>query len=251
MQMLATDSHRAETYKVPSAIKYIALGALCLWWLSGLNFMYYIIHRYPITGIWISAFPHLDTDLYNRICMQIHLIGGVIIQLLGPFQLVPALRTWGIHKWFGRIYLICMYGAVVGGEMFMLVNPTIGGINMTLSFAIYGILFFICGSMAFYYAQRKQYQTHMYWALLTFSLGIAPWIYRLMYFISYIFGYSVYSTPQDFTRPLDVAFTWLFYIPNLLITSIIIFALHKRLVKLKHCPNFNTTSYICMGYFTS
>jgi len=224
--MIDTNSYHICTPKVPNTIKYIALGILCLWWLGSLNFVYYIIHRYPITGIWISAFPHLDKDLYNRICMQIHFIGGVIIQIIGPLQLIPALRNWGVHKWTGRIYLICMYGAIVGGEMFMLVNSTIGGRNMTISFVIYGILFFICGSMAFYHARKRQYQLHMRWALLTFSLGIAPWIYRLIYFVSYIFGYNVHSSLQDFSRPLDIAFTWLFYIPNLVITTILIFALH-------------------------
>lgn len=225
-------SHHSYVGKFFVIMKYIAFCGLFIWWACGLSFVHYIYDRYPIMEPWVAAFPNLDKNAYNRACIQIHLIGGVLIQILGPFQLIPSLRTWGVHKWVGRIYLLSMIAAVIGGEMFMFVNPTIGGSNMTISFAVYGIAFFICGGMAFYYARLKQYRTHMYWALVTFCLGIAPWCYRLLYFISCIFGYDVHSITQDFQRPLDMAFSWLFFVPNIIITSFIIFILHKTQPKL-------------------
>lgn len=218
--------------KLYKFVRYVGYNLLLLWWILGLLFACYIIYHYPIGGRWKEALPNLDKNLYNRICMQLHFIGGIIVQILGPVQLVPQFRKWEIfntkiHRWTGRVYLLGMCGTFLGGEMFMFANPTVGGLNMTIAFGMYGICFLFCGGMAFYYARRKQFRQHMYWALLTLCLGIGSLIYRGLYLFSFVCGYHLHNV-EDFMRPLDQIFDWLFFIPNMLVTCLVILVLHCR-----------------------
>lgn len=94
---------------------------------------------YDIDGIFCTTrlIPfmnwHLDLDLPAmplkiKTNLMIN-IGGIIVMLTGPFQLMQSVRTkWPrLHRWMGRIYLLfgCLV-ASVAGLVYIILNGTVG-----------------------------------------------------------------------------------------------------------------------------
>ena len=197
--------------------------ALLICFFASVFFVIYIVIYYPLGGKWHPTFPTLNSDIFNHIVMQTHFIGGIIVLMIGPFQLVtifiPIKFMKIAHIWAGRFYLLGVVLAFVGGTLFMIENSTVGKSNMTVAFTMYGLLFLICGSFTFYHARIKEYNKHVFWAGLTFTLGLGSLIYRILYIIADYAGYDISN--DGFERPLDKAFDWLFFVPEFLIAIVV------------------------------
>ena len=119
--------------------------------------------------------------------------------------------------------------AATGGEAFILINGTAGGVNMDIAFALYGVLLFFSAVRTWTTIQARDFVAHREWAIRLFSLGLGALLYRMYY--SLLASFIQYPLPTAgsamdavalFQRPLDKVLVWLFFLPNLLIAQYMI-----------------------------
>jgi hypothetical protein len=161
--------------------------------------------------------------------MGAHITLGVLIMLQGPLQfwLNPP-----VHKITGMIYVAeCALASVCGITFIALTNyehgiskGLVGGVGMTIAFSTFGIIFFISSILTAIYGFRKDKISHREWALRTYVMGVSSFFYRVLYYAAFFFGYTIRQAHryEDFARPLDQAFNWLFFVPGLIILECII-----------------------------
>jgi len=168
----------------------------------------------------------------GSVCIGIHFAMGTVILLLGCVQLVSSLRALypSVHRWLGRIYVTACVLTGAGGLGFIMANGTIGGPAMDAGFALYGVLFIICPLQAVRYARSRapgQLQLHRAWALRTFSLAVASWLYR-MYYGFWILLTNGAGHTDTFDGPFDGFMDFFFYIPNLILVEVYLRAHAKQ-----------------------
>jgi len=139
----------------------------------------------------------------------IHWVGGSIVLFCGPLQLIASIRRKfpKFHGWNGKIYLFGCILTSFGGFFYLVLNGTVGGISMDISFAIYGVALLFCAIMAFREGfWTKNIKRHREWALRTFYLGFASAFYR---FLAFPLVLSSISTSIQVALGRDQKIEWL------------------------------------------
>src|SRR5207249_1533547 len=101
----------------------------------------------------------------------LHFIGGLMIMYLVVFQFIGRYFKWPlIHKFIG--YLICSLDIItaLGGIIFIYRQGTIGGVDMDISFFIYGELMICFAFRVIYLAQKRKFKKHQHWTIRLFML---------------------------------------------------------------------------------
>lgn len=200
-------------------------------WISAGLFALYILARYvgAISDGRLSAWNRDLPFLYEAHMpfatagMGIHFVGGTIILLLGPLQLVRAIRDRApaVHRWIGRIYVTAALVAGLGGLAFIASKGTVGGMPMNIGFTLYGALTVLAAVMTPIYAWRRQFADHRAWAIRLFALAIGSWLFRMDYGLWLQLTHRLGHT-ANFDGPFDVVMDYFFFIPNLIVAEIII-----------------------------
>jgi hypothetical protein len=162
-----------------------------------------------------------DYSIYvcGKVSIGIHFYSGFLLQLILPFQLLPALRRramW-IHRWLGRAFALLCICVGVGGTTYTLAVGTVGGLPMDVSFTGYGLLMILLPFPTVIFAMKGDQLRHKRWATRLVSVAIGSALYRL------------YTAPLHFIDiGIEAALLWLnvmawvFYLPNLIVAEIII-----------------------------
>lgn len=171
-------------------------------------------------------------ELPANLGIGLHLAAGAIITLVGPLQLLPALRARAprVHRVLGRIYIGSALIAGLGGTLFILLRGTLGGPVMSVGFGIYGVLIVGAALLALHHARRREIDAHRRWALRLFALGLSSWLYRLEYSLWALFADMATHT-ERFDGAIDWVMDFFFYAPTLAVTE-----LYLRLGKLRDLP---------------
>jgi hypothetical protein len=199
-------------------------GLVAASWASAACFGIYILAFY------LGAIPagHLEqwngnlAGLYDRgnlaalLAMAAHLATGAIVLLLGPVQLIGAVRNrWPrVHRWLGRIYVGTAGVAGLGGLGFILTKGTIGGAPMNAGFGLYGALMVVAAVQTYRHARARRFEEHRAWAIHLFALGIGSWLYRMDYGFWLLAAHRI-GHREDFRGPFDIVMAFFFYVPNL------------------------------------
>lgn len=149
--------------------------------------------------------------------MFAHMIGGAVITFLAPLQLLPSLRHRlpGLHRWSGRILVVCACVAGLGGLAYIALRGTVGGWQMSLAFASYGMVVLICAFQTIRTARARRWQAHQDWAIRMFFMAIASGLYRTHYAIWFaIMGRT--GVQSDFRGWFDQINIWAFFVPYLI-----------------------------------
>lgn len=160
----------------------------------------------------------------STVGIAIHFVAGGILLLLGPIQLIGAIRRrWpAFHRWSGRIYAASALLAGLGGLTFILVSGTIGGPVMSLGFGGYGALMVVAAVQTWRHALARRLpgrlEKHRAWAIRLFALAIGSWLYRMDYGFWFLFTGGLGHTP-DFQGWFDYVMDGAFYLPNFLIAE--------------------------------
>ena len=200
-------------------------------WLSAAFFGAYIFAFYlgallgQHTDWWNNNLPGLyqKGNLAALVAMAAHLATGAIILLLGPVQFINKLRQrWpSVHRWLGRLYVFTAATAGIGGLAFIFAKGTIGGMPMNLGFGLYGLLMTFAAVETYRHARGRRFAIHREWAIRVFALAIGSWLYRMDYGFWLIAAHRIGHTP-DFRGPFDVAMSFFFYVPNLVLAELFI-----------------------------
>lgn len=214
---------------------------LFMLWLSTIIFLIHIFTGYVMKNPsqWDETLPALSDDWYNKFTFGLHLFGGVLIMNLVPLQIIlarynkyPFVKK--IHKRIGYFLVVWIILTSLGGLLFIFKNNTIGDLNMSVSFAIYGLIFIFC-AVKLYRTINRDYLKHEEWAFRILALTLSSWFYRVLYMLAVACGYEIDThNPEHFKRPIDILFIWLFYPLPLLFSE-----LYIKFIRYKLSPDYN------------
>lgn len=205
-----------------------------------------VVYNYIIVDDWNFAIPNLGDTTLQRILMLGHIIPGIICMFLYPIQRLLDKHVYFRHYYIGGLLVAFAIMTTIMGNLYIWIYSTIGGIFMSISFCIGGIIFFIVAIMVaisgilysryrtnsanyilisvedFNHNEPDRMQKLHFMMINLFGAYIyASLFYRQLYFIAYTFGYPV--TNHDlagYERPLDRSFQIIFYALPLLLAAI-------------------------------
>ncbi len=176
----------------------------------------------------VGAQGRLASGPLSNVAIYSHMIFGGVITVLALVQWAgPVRRRWPwVHRMSGRVLATLALLTGMAGLIYIALNGTIGGPQMSAGFAVYGILMVIAALQTPRMAMTGQYERHRRWAARLIVLCLASWLYRVHYGVLYATlctegadACLAYSTP-DFTGPFDRVQNWAFYVPYLLLAEI-------------------------------
>jgi hypothetical protein len=207
------------------------VAAVTASWVSGAIFGAYIIAFYGGTlasgqvEIWNRTLPRLyePQTAAATVAIGVHFATGGILLLLGPLQLVAAIRArWpAFHRWVGRVYVLAAALVGAGGLAFILLKGTIGGTPMNVGFGLYGALVVVAAVQTYRFGRARALASHRAWAIRLWALAIGSWLYRMDYgFWLLLTNWAGHT--RGFDGPFDVVMAFFFYVPNLVIAELVI-----------------------------
>jgi uncharacterized membrane protein len=161
-------------------------------------------------------FPAQKEVYVNHVPMLLmHVLGGTIALLLGPWQFRQAIRNkhLQVHRWMGRFYLAAVLFGGVGG--LYMASLAYGGLPARAGFGMLAVLWLMTGCMAYMHIRQKNIATHRQWMIRNYSLTFAAVTLRLwLPLLNEVIGY-------DF-KEAYITVAWLCWVPNLLAAEIFI-----------------------------
>ncbi|TWB70795.1 putative membrane protein DUF2306 [Nitrospirillum amazonense] len=213
------------------ALRWSMRQLVAVTWASGAIFGAYILAFFGGTAVngtaarWNESLPALhDAGApVATAAIGAHFIAGGILLLLGPIQLMGGVRRAvpGLHRWLGRLYVMCAGFAGLGGLAYGLTTGTLGGTMMNLGFGTYGALMSLAAVLAYAHARARRYDQHRAWAIRLFALTVGSWLYRIEYGFWFLTMGRLGHT-SHFTGWFDAVMVFFFYVPNLAVAELAI-----------------------------
>jgi uncharacterized membrane protein len=198
-------------------------------WISAGAFGLYILAFYLLAvpagriAQWNENLSGLFTPRHplSVLAISAHFATGAILLLLGPVQLIAAVRRrWPrVHRWLGRLYVFAAALAGAGGLAFIVSRGTIGGPVMDVGFGLYGVLILLAAWQTYRLARAGRFDAHRAWSLRLFALVIGSWLYRMDYGLWLTAAHGLWHRP-DFHGGFDRVMSFFFYLPNLALTEL-------------------------------
>jgi uncharacterized membrane protein len=158
--------------------------------------------------------------------LYLHMIGGGVITALAPLQLIPGIRRrWpALHRLSGRVLVVLALAAGFGGLTYILLHGTVGGLHMSVAFAVYGLLVIWAAAQTARHARARRFPQHQDWAVRLFFLCIASLLYRVHYGLWYATtgGLGTSGLEAGMTGWFDRINIWAFYVPYLLAVELVL-----------------------------
>ena len=155
----------------------------------------------------------------SPVMAAMHVAGGIVALLLGPFQFVTALRRWSLrlHRWVGRTY---MAGILVGGVGGLWVAfHGVGGWIAHTGFILMALGWLGTAGTALWKIRSGAVAAHRRWMIRNYSLTFVAVTLRVMLGVGAVLGI-------DFVTVIQFAsWSWIF---NLAVAESIIAGLGRR-----------------------
>jgi hypothetical protein len=197
---------------------------------------------FVITATYLSFKPDVNfllvkQDIVNdsiwRPTFYIHVISGMLVILVGPFQFLKSFRNkylnW--HKLGGKIYAysILLLAAPTGLIMAFYAE---GGVWSTVAFSIMSILWFVTTLMAVIKIKQRKIEEHKMWMMRSYALSFAAVTLRLLVPLFSLFIF-------DNEDLITVSTAWLSWMLNLLVAEGMIFAIQQKHKRAAYAQNPN------------
>ena len=225
----------------PVTLNLLKKTPLALW--MGLLITGQLVFAWYIFALYLQPINTGDNTIWNRVLenmyvpkealanfsIALHLFGGAVISIIGPFQLFPSIRNKAphIHRWSGRIYMITAIIISLAGLTFIFSRGSVGGLYMDIGFALYGALMLMCVVQAWLNAMSGNYAVHRQWAIRLFALGMSSWLYRVEYGFWAFINQGLPGHTDTFDGPFDIFMNFAFYIPTLMAVELYFYAQKK------------------------
>lgn len=132
-------------------------------------------------------FDVFDIRYYQQTMATIlHLLPGFLIVFLGPLQFIPSIRKrWiNLHRWSGRVFILCGATGAISGFMIGGLNPFGGfdgpGFNEAMATWFFSGYILFCLYKAYSSVRQRQFGAHREWMIRSFALMLAIATERLM-----------------------------------------------------------------------
>lgn len=156
------------------------------------------------------------TPLSNA-TLALHMITGGLLTLAAPLQPLTRHRRT-LHRRFGYILFALALTTGVGGLIYIAGSGTIGGVWMSLWFALYGIALIYTASQTLYAALNKDLVNHKRWATHFIILCLGSWLFRLHYTLWYA-ATDGWGSNEGLIGPFDRIQVVAFFVPYVLIAE--------------------------------
>lgn len=172
-------------------------------------------------------------DSIWRPTFYIHVISGMLVILVGPFQFLKSFQNkflnW--HKLGGKIYAysILLLAAPTGLIMAFYAE---GGVWSTVAFSIMSILWFVTTLMAVIKIKQRKIEEHKMWMMRSYALSFAAVTLRLLVPLFSLFIF-------DNEDLITVSTAWLSWMLNLLVAEGMIFAIQQKHKRAAYAQNPN------------
>ncbi|WP_406089262.1 DUF2306 domain-containing protein [Kitasatospora purpeofusca] len=142
-----------------------------------------------LTALFTARYLTLDPEVFldqqravylaHRGSLVLHVGGGVLAILLGPWQFLPRLRARrpGLHRLTGRLYLLAVLAAGTGG-LLMAPRGLVGPVA-PIGFTGLAVLLLLSSALAWRAARRRDILRHRAWAVRSFALIMAAATLRI------------------------------------------------------------------------
>lgn len=144
----------------------------------------------------------------------LHVLGGTVALLLGPWQFWTRLRDerLSLHRWLGRVYLSAI---LVGGAAGLYMAAiAFGGLPTQLGFGGLAVLWLATGVLAYRRVRQGDYEAHREWMIRNYALTFAAVTLRLWLPLLMLLGFSFVTA--------YTAVAWLSWVPNLIAVELYI-----------------------------
>ena len=162
-------------------------------------------------------------NVFWRTAFYIHITGGMIALLLGPFQFIKKFRNrflkW--HRNLGKIYLAAILFMAGPSGLFMAFYAE-GGPAAVAGFSIMALLWIITTYMAYETIRKKKVDAHRAWMTRSFALTFAAVTLRLYVPIAS----AVFYVPGLY---VEASSAWVSWVPNLIVAEILLLTIPKKL----------------------
>ena len=155
--------------------------------------------------------PEVRANLFANPWLIVHMALGGTALLVGPLQLLPALRRRrAVHRWLGRIYLVgCLVGGIAGLTMAF---GTTAGPVAAMGFGSLAVVWLTTNVQGWRMARAKRFDVHRAWMLRSFALTFGAVMLRVYLPLSQIMGIAF---ADAYTM-----IAWLAWVPNLMIVEL-------------------------------
>ena len=134
----------------------------------------------------------------------LHIAFAGVVTLLGPLQIIPALRRYAprFHRIIGRVYVFSGFAIGLDGIILAWRHRAIGDNIAHSIVSINAMIILVCALFTIRTAKRRDIPIHNRWAVHLLLAMSGSWLFRvfLMLWLS-IFGRPVGFDPETFTGP--------------------------------------------------
>jgi len=172
-------------------------------------------------------------DSIWRPTFYIHVISGMLVILVGPFQFLKSFRNkylnW--HKLGGKIYAYSIL-LLAGPTGLIMAFYAEGGLWSTVAFSIMSILWFVTTLMAVIKIKQRKIEEHKMWMMRSYALSFAAVTLRLLVPL-----FSLFILDNE--DLITVSTAWLSWMLNLLVAEGMIFAIQQKHKRAAYAQNPN------------
>jgi uncharacterized membrane protein len=171
--------------------------------------------RYFLLDPDLAAPPLRENFINHTVWFLVHIGGGALALLLGPWQFLSRLRgrRLALHRWMGRAYVVAVgLGGVAG--LFM-ATTAVGGLPARLGFTGLAVAWLTTTGMAWYRVRERNIARHREWMMRSYALTLSAVTLRLwLPLFTAGFGFGFYEA--------YITVAWVAWVPNLLAAEIAI-----------------------------
>lgn len=224
-----------DTVQTPTTVTTLLVTSV---WIMSLIFAAFAAFHYlkaylvlndkdAIGSIWDATDRHLyrhDSNVANAL-MVVHFVGGVLLMVAGPIQLLPFLRQpasrlpW--HRWIGRIYIGAAFVTSTSATLWTIRYKTSRcNVHEDIGNAILGLSVGICAVQTYrqVVAKNKDTLQHRLWAWRLYGCVLGAPLFRLY---SAIYGAFILYTSWQGSILLENGLFYMIVVPQLIVVEIL------------------------------
>jgi uncharacterized membrane protein len=204
-------------------MKNIRIGAIILVYFLGFLMALHAVSYLSFDSEWgflENKDVNIKSSLIWKITFYLHLIGGLVAIVIGPFQFIDKLRIRfrRAHRKMGKIYTAAIF---LGGILSLYTSVYAdGGLIGKTGFTGLGLAWLYTTSQAILYIKSGNISQHQYWMIRSYAVTLAAVSFRIVIGVLITFGVS-FEEAYAYS-------SWLCWIINLSIAGLIINSMEIR-----------------------